>query len=61
MPGWLRAFTKVNPLSNLADACRALTDGGSAAGPIAITLAWALGIALLAGPLAVVKFHKAAR
>jgi oleandomycin transport system permease protein len=61
MPGWLRAFTKVNPLSNLADACRALTDGGPATGPVIVTLAWALGIALLTGPLAVAKFHQAAR
>ena len=27
MPGWLQAFTDVNPLSNLADAARALING----------------------------------
>jgi oleandomycin transport system permease protein len=57
MPGWLRAFTKVNPVSNLADAGRALIDGGSYAHAVWITLAWAAGITVVFAPLAVARFR----
>ncbi|GAA3375606.1 ABC transporter permease [Streptomyces sannanensis] len=62
MPGWLRSFTEVNPLSNLADACRALVNGGGApTGSIGVTVAWAAGIILLAVPTAVTLFGRAGR
>lgn len=58
MPGWLEGFTKVNPLSNLADAARALINGhGEVAHPALITLAWAIGITAVTMPLAVSKFR----
>ncbi|MER7988455.1 ABC transporter permease [Streptomyces noursei] len=58
MPGWLEAFTKVNPLSNLADAARALINGqGAVAHPALITLGWAVAITALTMPLAVRKFR----
>ncbi|RFU86721.1 ABC transporter permease [Streptomyces triticagri] len=59
MPGWLESFTKVNPLSNLADASRALINGvGPIAHPTLVTLAWAIGITVVTAPLAVSKFRK---
>ncbi|WP_329068872.1 ABC transporter permease [Streptomyces sp. NBC_01429] len=58
MPGWLQTFTDVNPLSNLADAARALINGGPVAHSVWITLAWAAGITLVTAPLAVAKFRK---
>ncbi|MFK8846294.1 ABC transporter permease [Streptomyces sp. Ac-502] len=59
MPGWMEAFTKINPLSNLADAARALMNGqGAVAHPVLITLAWTAGITLVFAPLAVNKFRK---
>ncbi|MFI0790439.1 ABC transporter permease [Streptomyces lydicus] len=58
MPGWLRGFTEVNPLSQLADAARALFDGhGAVAHPTLITLGWAVGITAVTMPLAVAKFR----
>ncbi|MDT3397361.1 ABC transporter permease [Streptomyces sp. B1866] len=58
MPGWLQTFTDYNPLSQLADASRALMiDQGSATGPAVITLLWALGITAVTAPLAVAKFR----
>jgi oleandomycin transport system permease protein len=58
MPGWMEAFTKYNPLSNLADAARALMNGqGAVAHPVLITLAWAVGITVVMAPLAVSKFR----
>ncbi|MEU7642509.1 MULTISPECIES: ABC transporter permease [unclassified Streptomyces] len=58
MPGWLEAFTKVNPLSNLADAARALLNGhGPVAHPTLVTLGWAVAITVITMPLAVRKFR----
>ncbi|MEV6317165.1 ABC transporter permease [Streptomyces sp. NPDC051776] len=59
MPGWLEAFTDYNPLSQLADAARALLNGqGAVARPVTITLAWAVGITVVTAPLAVRKFRR---
>ncbi|KLL10323.1 ABC transporter permease [Protofrankia coriariae] len=46
MPGWLQAFVRVNPISHLVGAVRALMLGG----PVASNLAWTAGwmVALLA-------------
>ncbi|MBP0454762.1 MULTISPECIES: ABC transporter permease [unclassified Kitasatospora] len=59
MPGWLQSFTKVNPLSALADACRALLNGeGALAHPVLIVLGWSVGITAVFAPLAVARFRK---
>ncbi|MFG2289971.1 ABC transporter permease [Streptomyces sp. NPDC048595] len=59
MPGWLKGFTDVSPLSNLADAARALINGqGAVAHPTMVTLAWAVAITAVTMPLAVAKFRK---
>lgn len=59
MPGWLEAFTKYNPLSNLADAARALMNGeGAVAHPVLMSLGWSVAITLVFAPLAVSKFRK---
>ncbi|MFJ2847887.1 ABC transporter permease [Streptomyces rubiginosohelvolus] len=60
MPGWLQTFTDYNPLSNLADAARALMQGGPVGDSVWWTLAWAAGITLVMAPLAVAKFRKKA-
>jgi oleandomycin transport system permease protein len=52
MPGWLQAWVKVNPVTHLADAVRALTTGGPLGDHALITLAWAAGIVIVAFPLA---------
>jgi oleandomycin transport system permease protein len=52
MPGWLQAWVKVNPVTHLADAVRALTTGGPLGTHALITLAWAAGIMVVAFPLA---------
>ncbi|MEU8683106.1 ABC transporter permease [Streptomyces sp. NPDC048611] len=59
MPGWLEGFTNVNPVSNLADAARALINGqGAVAHPTLVTLGWAVAITAVTMPLAVAKFRK---
>ncbi|MEU6041884.1 ABC transporter permease [Actinomadura sp. NPDC047616] len=52
MPGWLEAWTKVNPVTHLADAVRALTLGGPVGNSVWYTLAWAAGIVAVTFPLA---------
>ncbi|MFD3333271.1 ABC transporter permease [Streptomyces sp. NPDC058700] len=58
MPGWLKAFTDYNPLSNLADAARNLINGGPVAHSVWMTLGWAFVITLVTAPLAVTKFRR---
>ncbi|GAB2626760.1 ABC transporter permease [Streptomyces capparidis] len=52
MPGWLRAWADVNPVSRLSDAFRGLLSGGEVAGPLLWSLAWAAVLAAVFFPLA---------
>lgn len=58
MPGWLQSFTDYNPLSNLADAARALINGAPVGNSVWITLAWSVGITAVTMPIAVRKFRQ---
>ncbi|QIP86801.1 ABC transporter permease [Streptomyces sp. Tu 2975] len=58
MPGWLESFTEYNPLSNLADAARALINGGPVAHSVWMTLGWAAAITVVTAPLAIARFRK---
>ena len=58
MPGWLHAFTRVNPLSALADSSRALINGGPVLHPALEVLAWSVGLTAVFAPLAVAKYKK---
>jgi daunorubicin/doxorubicin transport system permease protein len=51
MPGWLRAFVSVNPVSHLVTAERALMAGHPAAGPIAWVLLTSALLAAVFAPL----------
>ena len=59
MPGALRAFANVNPVSLTVNAARALTIGqGHALGPALGMLAWMVGLLLVFVPLAVRAFQR---
>jgi oleandomycin transport system permease protein len=58
MPGWLQAFVKVNPVTHLTEAERALLNGGAAAGLVGQSLLWALGIFVVFAPLAVAMYRR---
>jgi oleandomycin transport system permease protein len=60
MPGWLQAWVKVNPITDLADSVRALTIGGPVGDHALITLAWAAGIVIVAFPLAMRLYRRRA-
>jgi ABC-2 type transport system permease protein len=60
MPGAVRAFADVNPVTLVVDAARALMIGdGAALGPALGTLAWLAGLLLVFVPLSVRAFRKA--
>ncbi|WP_283138000.1 ABC transporter permease [Rhizohabitans arisaemae] len=53
MPGALRAWAEINPVSVLADAVRGLLSGGPVATPILQSLLWAAAITVVFAPLAI--------
>jgi ABC transporter DrrB family efflux protein len=58
LPGWLQAAVKVNPLTNVADALRALTLGGPTMAPVLASLAWTTGILVTFSALAVRQYRR---
>jgi ABC-2 type transport system permease protein/oleandomycin transport system permease protein len=60
MPGVVRAFAGINPVTLVVDATRALTTGqGDALRPALGTLGWLAGLLLVFVPLAVRAFRRA--
>ena len=60
MPGAVRAFANVNPVSLTVNAARALTVGHAhALGPALGALAWLAGLLVVFVPLAVRRFRSA--
>lgn len=58
MPGWLQAFAKNQPLSEVVDGCRALMTGGPTSHVVLVALAWCAGLVLVLGPLAGRRFAR---
>jgi ABC transporter DrrB family efflux protein len=58
MPGWLQAFVRVNPMTDLTNAERGLLVGGPVAGPTLRSLLWAAGIFAVFAPLAVRAYRR---
>ena len=58
MPGWLQAFVKVNPMTDLTSAERGLLTGGPIGTPALHSLLWALGIFVVFAPLAVRAYRR---
>jgi len=58
MPGWLQAFVRVNPMTDLTAAERGLLTGGPVATPAARSLLWALAIFVVFAPLAVRAYRR---
>ena len=58
MPGWLQAWSKVNPVSVLSDAVRGLMVSGPVARPVIESLLWAAAFTVVFAPLAVRTFRR---
>jgi ABC-type multidrug transport system permease subunit len=58
MPHWLQPFAEHQPISVTVNSTRALTQAGHT-GTLALTsLAWSLGILLVAAPLAISRYRR---
>jgi ABC-2 type transport system permease protein len=60
MPGWLQAFARANPITNTANALRALTTGGATTRPVVYALAWIIGLLAVFMPLATRNYRRVA-
>lgn len=56
MPGWLRTVADVNPFTIVTNASRALYNGLPVGNDVWISLAWAIGLAVMFAALSVRKF-----
>jgi len=58
LPGWLQTIVKANPLTNVADALRALVFGGPTMRPVLASLAWTIGILVTFSVLAIRQYRR---
>ncbi len=58
MPGWLRAWVEINPVSQLADTARGLMIGGPVAQPLTATVIWMVAIVAVFFPLAMWAYRR---
>jgi oleandomycin transport system permease protein len=58
LPGWLRAFVDVNPVTHVVEASRGLLLGGPVARPVTNSLLWSAGILVVFAPLAVYAYRR---
>jgi ABC transporter DrrB family efflux protein len=58
MPHWLRTFADAQPVTHVADAVRALTQGRAVGDSVELSLLWSLGILVVAAALATWRFRK---
>ena len=59
MPGWLQAFAKNQPFTQMIDAMRALALGIPTGNHVWVGLLWMLATLLVFGPLAVRAYRRA--
>jgi ABC transporter DrrB family efflux protein len=60
MPGWLQAFARANPITNTANALRALSTGGPTTRPVLYAVAWIVGLLAVFMPLATRNYRRVA-
>jgi ABC-2 type transport system permease protein/oleandomycin transport system permease protein len=60
MPGWLQAFARNQPVSQVIGAARALTLGGPTAGHVISALLWIAGLTVVFAWLAIRRYRKVA-
>jgi ABC-2 type transport system permease protein len=58
LPGWLQAFVKVNPVSHLVSAARALANDGAVTDQVGYTLLASLAVIAVFAPLSVRSYKR---
>ncbi|MEY2459713.1 MAG: type transport system permease protein [Acidimicrobiaceae bacterium] len=60
MPGWLQTYNRIQPVSVIVKAERALSIGGDSAVPVLHALLWIVGLTAIFAPLAIRRYRRAA-
>jgi ABC-2 type transport system permease protein/oleandomycin transport system permease protein len=60
MPGWLQTYNRIQPVSVIVKAERALSIGGDSAVPVLHALLWIVGLTAIFAPLAINRYRRAA-
>ena len=58
LPGWLNAWSRISPVTLLADTTRGLLLGGDAVHPALKTLVWAVAVFAVFAPLSVFAYRR---
>lgn len=58
MPGWLRAWTSISPVSKLVDTGRGLMLGGPIAAPLLSAAVWLIAVVAVFFPLAMWRYRR---
>ncbi|GIG87960.1 ABC transporter permease [Plantactinospora endophytica] len=58
LPGWLRAWAEINPVTHVIDACRALLNGTPVGGTLTTALVWCAVLFVVFCPLAVGTYSR---
>jgi oleandomycin transport system permease protein len=58
LPGWLQAWVKINPVTQVSDAARGLLQGLPLGRTITMSLLWTAGILVVFAPLAVRAYRR---
>jgi ABC-2 type transport system permease protein len=58
MPGWVQAFVKVNPVTHLTDASRALMHGYDTGRSILWVALWCIGFLVVFFPLTMRAYNR---
>ncbi|WP_017589615.1 ABC transporter permease [Nocardiopsis ganjiahuensis] len=58
LPGWLRAWAGINPVTHTMDAARALLTGTPAGDSVTLTLVWSAALVAVFAPLSVWAFNR---
>lgn len=58
MPGWLQAFSTVNPTTLVIDGCRGLLLGGPAVHALTGALGWSVGLVAVFVPLSIWSYRR---
>jgi oleandomycin transport system permease protein len=58
LPGWLQAWVKINPVTQISDAVRALVLDLPIGDAVMMSLLWSVGIAIVFAPLAVLAYRR---
>ena len=60
MPGWLQTYNRIQPVSVIVKAERALAIGGDTAVPVLHALLWIVALTAIFAPLAINRYRRAA-